>query len=171
MDPIPFNQVVLDVNTVLAAFHQAGVDFVIVGGIAAVLIGSPLATEDIDVTVPDDADALKATAEALTALGAQWRVPGLDEGFPPPRPLVGADLAGKLSVSFVTRAGFVDVILHHSDGADHSTLLLGAKTVQVYGKDVRVASLDSIIASKEAAARTKDAHSLPFLYELRKRLS
>lgn len=54
--------------------------FVLVGGVAAQLNGSPLTTEDVDLTPDQDAANLQRCAQALNALGAQWRVPGLTQG-------------------------------------------------------------------------------------------
>lgn len=168
-DPIPYAEVLLDVGTVLRTFAEHHAAYVLVGGIAAQLAGSPLSTEDIDLTPATDPDNLNRCAAALNALGAQWRVPGLTEGFPPPVPLTGEDLAGKMSAAFVTRHGFLDLVLTHSNGARYPDLVLDAVPVTVYDLVVNRASLDAMIAAKKAAGRSKDVHALPFLQELRRR--
>lgn len=167
--PLPFGDVLLDIERVLRTLVRHGVRFVLVGGVASLLHGSPLPTEDVDVTPERSADNLAALAAALRDLGAQWCVEGLDAGFPPVRPIAGADLEGKLSAALVTPAGFVDVVLVHSDGARFEQLVADAVVYELYGLAVPVASLDAIIASKQAAARPKDARALPFLDELRRR--
>lgn len=168
-DPIGFGEVLLDIEAVLRALADHDVQYVLVGGLAAQLAGSPLTTEDIDLTPSTDPGNLARCAAALNALGAQWRVPGLTEGFPPPRPLDGGDLEGKLSLSFVTRQGFVDLVLTHSDGAQYADLQPDAVAVTVYGITLSRASLDALISAKAAADRDKDRRALPFLEELRRR--
>ena len=167
--PIPFSDVLLDIEVILQAFADHGVDFVLVGGVAAQLHGSPLTTEDVDLTPSADAANLQRCAAALTALGSQWRVPGLTEGFPPPVPLRGADIGHQTSASFVTRSGFIDVVIRHSDGAGYADLQPRATTEVVYGITLAIAGLDAIISAKEAAGRDKDERALPILHELRAR--
>jgi hypothetical protein len=168
-DPLPIRDALLDIRRILDVLAVHDVDFVVVGGIAAVLAGSPLATEDFDLTPAAEMDNLERLAAALNDLGAQWRVPGLDEGFPPPQPLSAAVLTGMQSAAFVTRAGLVDVVLRHSDGAGHREVAADASSQTVHGHPVRVASLDRLISSKTAADRDKDRRALPLLRELRRR--
>lgn len=168
-DPIRFGDVLLDVASILQVLEDRRVAYVLVGGIAGQLAGSPLTTEDLDLTSAADADNLDRCAAALRDLGAQWRVPGLTEGFPPPTPLTGADLAGKMSLEFVTRHGFLDLVLTHSDGSRYQDLSPDAVDVALYGHNVARASLPSLIASKSAAGRDKDVRALPFLHELLRR--
>lgn len=168
---IAFGDVRLDIAALLGALVRHDVRFVLVGGIAAVLHGSPLPTEDVDVTPDRDPGNLERLAEALRDLGAQWRVEGLAQGFPPVRPWSGADLEGKLSLAFVTPAGFLDVVLVHSDGARYEELEAAATRQQVYGLTVSVAALDAIRSAKQAASRPKDQRALPFLDELARRRS
>lgn len=159
----------LDIEVILRAFADHRVAFVLVGGVAAQLAGSPLTTEDVDLTPADELHNLARAAAALSSLGAQWRVPGLREGFPPPAPLSADDLRGRMSLAFVTRHGFVDIVLRHSDGASYAHLVGDARTLTIYGLEVAVAGVDAIISAKEAAGRDKDARALPFLYELQRR--
>lgn len=168
-EPLRIRDALLDVRRIVAALAAHHVDYVIVGGIAAVLAGSPLATEDFELTPSAHADNLERVAAALNDLGAQWRVPGLDEGFPAPEPLRAEFLSEMLSAAFVTTAGLVDVVLRHSDGADHRPIAAGASSMTVHGHVVRVASLDHLISAKTAADRGKDRRALPLLLELRRR--
>lgn len=168
-EPIQFSKVLLNIEAILRAFADRDVKFVLVGGVAAQLNGSPLTTEDVDLTPEDDPANLTRCAQALNSLGAQWRVPGLTEGFPPPAPLAGADIGQKVSASFVTRSGFIDIVVRHSDGADYSKLIPGAMAQTVYGITLAVASIEALISAKEAAGRDKDERALPFLHDLQAR--
>jgi hypothetical protein len=63
----------LDVEAILGALDRHGVDYVLIGGIAARLHGSPLLTEDVDITPALDRPNLARLAEALTELEARLR--------------------------------------------------------------------------------------------------
>lgn len=168
-DPLPFGQVRLDVRRILSALAVHDVRYVLVGGMAAVLHGTPLPTEDVDVTPEPSSGNLARLAVALEQLGAQWRVQGLAEGFPPVRPLSADDLYGKLSASFVTPVGFLDVVMVHSDGARYEALVVDSEPFQVFGLEVAVAALAAIRSAKRAAGRCRDLRALPFLDELIRR--
>jgi hypothetical protein len=73
-------------------------------------------------------------------------------------------------MSFVTSAGIVDVVLEPLGTGGHDRLVEDAVTFEVFGIRVAVASLDQIIASKEAASRPKDRAHLDVLHELRDEL-
>jgi hypothetical protein len=59
-----------DPEAVLAALEQEGVRYVVIGGLAAVLHGSPLLTQGIDICPAADAENLKRLAKALRNIGA-----------------------------------------------------------------------------------------------------
>ena len=57
----------------LTRLHDAGVEMVIIGGVAAVLHGSTLVTEDLDVCCPMDEKNLSKMLEVLKPLHAKFR--------------------------------------------------------------------------------------------------
>lgn len=156
---------------VLATLHAHEVDFVLVGGLAAVAHGSSLATADVDITPSRRIDNLERLATALRALGARLRVASDPEGVP--FPVDAAFLAAQpLMLNLVTEAGDVDLTFAPSafpDGYDQ--LLPTAVMVRlVDGSETSVAALDDVIASKQAAGRDKDLAALPYLRELRRQI-
>ena len=58
---------------ILELFEAHGVEYVVVGGVAAVLQGAPVTTFDIDALVRVDADNADRLVAALTALEAHYR--------------------------------------------------------------------------------------------------
>jgi len=58
--------------------------------------------------------------------------------------------------TFSTRLGSVDLLAYPAGSPPYDRLRDGAMTIDVRGQTVRVASLDHLIAMKEAAGRTKD---------------
>ena len=70
-DPPP-----LSADEILRRLVERGVDFVVIGGIAAVLQGSARNTFDLDICFATDDANLTALGEVLTGLGA--RLKGVD---------------------------------------------------------------------------------------------
>lgn len=154
----------LDVAAVLGALRRHDVKFVLIGGMAAVVHGSPFPTEDIDVTPERSGDNLARLSEALRDLGAKVRVPDSDDGLPFGH---GAgSLAGVSVWNLTTQHGDLDIsfVPNGTDGYDD--LVREASETHVFGLTVMVASLADIIRSKQAANRPKDQRVLPTLREL-----
>lgn len=156
---------------VLEVLHRHEVEFVLVGGLAAVAHGSSLATADVDITPDRRAPNLERLAAALRELGARLRVDGDPDGVP--FPVDAAFLAAQPQVlNLVTVAGDVDLTFVPAgfDGG-YDELLPRAVTVSLVDEaDTAIAALDDVIASKEAAGRAKDLAALPYLRELRRQI-
>ena len=145
-------------------------DYVVVGGFASVILGSPLPTEDIDLLPDRSQENLERLARALNRMNAMIRtgaeaVPAhIDSSFLANMPFM---------LNLVTDYGIVDLTFAPSGPL---------RGFQGWNKDasseeisdglvIRVASLDDIIASKRAANREKDLRALPYLESLRDTLN
>ena len=62
-------------DAVFAALHDAGVRYLVVGGVAVVLQGHVRTTVDLDLVVGLSTDNLTAAVTALTGLGLEPRLP------------------------------------------------------------------------------------------------
>ena len=146
-----------------------GVKYVVLGGFAAVVHGSPVPTEDIDVIPARDSENLERLAQALQQMNAAIRTSDgpvhtrIDAGFI-------ANMPNMLNL--VTDFGDMDLVfnpagrLHGYEQWNESAVLAHLAP----GLVVSVAALDDIIASKTAANRVKDQRSLPYLESLRDEL-
>jgi hypothetical protein len=152
----------LDSETLLRALAEHGVDFCVIGALAAWLQGSGAATVDLDVMPRRDLENAERLAAALNALGARER----DE--PSARTLEGADFLGWQPRHFETDAGLLDVVPSAAAIGGYEDVA----TVELRLGDfsVRVATLDEVIASKEKLGRPKDQAALPALYAAREAL-
>ncbi len=159
---------VFDPQEIIAVLDRHQVRYVIVGAVAARLHGSPLLTEDIDLTPHLSTDNLQRLADALAELDARLAAPGAQEGLK--IPLDAATFASPV-MKFLTRAGEVDVVLEPLRAGGYEQLVQRAATYEVFGTRIRVASLRDIIASKEASDRPKDRAHLELLRELSEELS
>ena len=60
-----------DLESLLQALHEAGVDFIVVGGAAVVLHGAPVTTQDVDIVPRVDADNIARLMTLLEELDAR----------------------------------------------------------------------------------------------------
>lgn len=153
----------LNIPEIVRVLVDHGVSFVIIGGAAGVLHGSPLPTQDIDVVPRNDRENLGRLSAALRELDARVRV-GDDE------PLAfahdAASLASAVFWNLTTVHGDLDITFTPSGTAGYPDLIHDAMSTSLDGIAVKVASLADIIRSKEAAGRDKDRRALPILREL-----
>lgn len=151
---------------ICAILNEEGVDYVVVGGFAAVIRGSSLPTRDIDVVPARSTENLDRLGRALRRMGAQIRT----DGDPVPAPLDGPFLANMpLMLNLVTQFGEMDLTFVPAGRAGGYDGWRVAATLEELsdGISVVVASLDDIIDSKRAANRPKDQMALPYLESLR----
>lgn len=154
-------------DELIRVLHAHEVCFVLIGGLAATLHGSAHPTFDVDIT-PDPTPAnLARLSTALRALDARVRVDGIPDGLPFDHD--ASSLANITMLNLVTRAGDLDIAMHPAGIANFADWDAHAIDLVVLGVPVRVARLDEIIRSKEAAGRDKDRITLPLLRALRDR--
>ena len=158
----------LDAEGILAVLHRHQVRYVVIGGMAGILHGSGLTTNDLDVTPARDDNNLQNLCAALEELEAKLRV---SEGPAVPFPF-NPGFLGQLSIATLrTRLGDLDVCFRPTApgrGASFTFEDLERNAIVIeLDHPVLVAGLDDVIASKEAAGRTKDLSTLGTLYRLR----
>ena len=142
----------LDAGEILRRLVERGVDFVVIGGIAAVLQGSARNTFDLDICFATDDANLSALGDVLVALGAQLK--GVEEEVlfvPDRRTLRQIEL-----LTLVTSLGELDVLTRPPGAPTYPDLRRRADRYDVGGFNVSVASVDDLIAMKQAAGRPKD---------------
>ncbi len=162
-DPPP-----LDPAGVIAALERHRVRYVVIGGVAAQLHGSPAPTRGLDLTPDRSASNLARLAAALASIEAREWVPGF--GYPLQMPMDRRRLAGDRVLLTQTRHGRVDVVpAPHGVPVGYDELEPRARRVSVYGADVTVARLDDLVRSHAAAGRGKDKLALSRLIDLRLR--
>ena len=146
---------------ILEALQRHDVRYVVVGAVAAIAQGSPLPTEDIDVTPASDLANLERLAAALQDLEARLRVPDKPEGVP--FPFDPTYLAGNEIWNLVTPHGDLDVIFVPAGTEGYDDLKRDAILVDFGEIQAPMASLVDVIRSKQASSRAKDHAQLPAL--------
>lgn len=151
-------------DALLRRLTAAGVDFVVIGGYAAIAHGASVLTSDLDICfAPDDAN-LDALGRVLIDLDARLR--GIDEDVPfvPD----AATLRRIMVLILDTADGPLDVLVEPSGAPRYEVLRRRAERLDLGGFAVLVASLDDLIAMKAAAGRPKDLMVLAELEAIRR---
>jgi hypothetical protein len=160
----------LDPETLFRALAEHKVAYVLIGGLAANLYGSPLVTNDADICPSRARDNLERLAAALRDLDARIRTLAEPEGLEFARD--AEFLENTRMVNMQTRAGDFDISFEPGGFArGYDELVEHAVDFTVFGVRVPVAALRDIIAGKEATNRAKDQAALPHLYALEDELA
>jgi len=136
----------------LTRLVERGVDFVVIGGVAALLHGSAQLTTDLDITYATDETNLEVLGEVLISLGARLRGVDDDVPFVPD----GRTLRHTQILCLQTDAGILDVLAGPDGAPPYATLRTRAERHRIGELPVLVASIDDLIAMKRAAGRPKD---------------
>ena len=155
---------VFDAPGIVRKLVSQHVEFVVVGGLAMAVHGSAYLTKDLDVCYHRTAANLAALAAALAPLHPYLR------GVPPGLPfrLDVPTLQAGLNFTLNTDLGDLDLLGEVSGIGDYSQALAQSQEKALFGMQVRVLTLDGLIAAKKAAGRNKDRNHLLELEELKK---
>ena len=142
----------MDFRALLAALAEADVDFVVVGGVAAVLQGAPTTTFDLDVVHSREPGSCSRLGSALMRLEACYR-----EHLPRRLQPREEDLLGPGHHLLMTSAGPLDLLGRVVGGREYGDLLAHAVWLDLdEGLRVRVLDLETLIALKQELGREKD---------------
>ncbi len=145
---------------VLRTLGKHGVEFVVVGGVAAVLQGAPISTFDLDVVHSRSADNISRLLRALKELEAFYRTQ-------PQRRLKPNEshLSSPGHQLLTTCFGPLDLLGEIAAGYKYEKILSESVAIQV-GKEltVRVLNLEALIKIKEQLGEDKDRAVIPVLH-------
>jgi hypothetical protein len=156
-------------EVVIETLNRHAVCYVLIGGVAATLHGSPLRTGDTNICPARDMANLDRLAAALRELRARIRTEGADGGLPfacDARFLATVEL-----LNLETEAGEVDVAFSPPGTGGYAELAARQQHFDLGGIVAPTAALDDIIRSKAAADRPKDRDALPLLRELARQIA
>ena len=156
----------LAAGELLAALRDADVHFVLIGGLAAQVHGSPSLTLDVDVCHSLEREDLDRLAGCLRDLAAFRR--DMPAGVDAPLDVRALSASGVLTLR--TRHGDLDLLANPDPSFDYPTLAAGSIRAEILGVEIAVASLDDLMAMKRAAGRPKDLIELEILGALREEI-
>jgi hypothetical protein len=142
----------LRIRHFMEVLDRHAVDFVVIGGIAGIVHGSAYPTFDFDVLYARDEGNLRRMAAALEELQVTQRGAPADLPFQ----VDARTLAAGCNFTFDSKYGKFDILGEAAGMRDYETVRADAKREEVWGVQVRVASIDDLIRMKRAAGRAKD---------------
>lgn len=154
----------LDAEELLRRLTARGVDFVVIGGIAAVLWGSPRMTFDLDICFALDDGNLEALGSVLVELGASLKGVADEVPFVPD----AATLRRVELLTLSTSAGELDLLAQPPGAPDYNSLRRRASRVDIGDFHVLVSSIEDLIAMKRAGGRNKDLADIDELEAIRR---
>ena len=151
-----------NIEKLLKALYDQGVEFVIIGGAAAVLHGSAYVTGDLDVCYSREKENLKKLATALAPFKASLR------GAPKNLPFrLDADsLKSGLNFTLTADLGDLDLLGEVAGLGGYADVLSFSEELELFGMRCKVLTLVGLITSKRAVSRAKDLRLLPELEAL-----
>ncbi len=147
----------------LERLNKHAVEYVLVGGVAAVVHGSQLVTGDVDICAPLDAPNLARIVAALSDLQTKFRMTPDRR----PLPLEPEELAGFKNLYLETDLGQLDILSEIAGVGDYSAVALHTVTLDLGGTTCRVLDLDALILSKKALGRPRDLQAVIELEAIR----
>ncbi|MFK8017855.1 MAG: hypothetical protein AB8G17_20710 [Gammaproteobacteria bacterium] len=145
---------------ILRLLNDYEVEYIVVGGVAAVIHGAPVTTFDLDALIRVSDENAKKLVGALDQLGARYR-----ENQSIIRPTEKDIVAGG-HLLLMTRAGPLDVLGYI--GARDTYDSLKGSTIEVATESgaFRVLALDELVRQKKVTNRAKDRAVLDILEAL-----
>lgn len=156
-----------DPKAILGRLREGGVRFVVIGGIAGTLHGSPYPTSDVDICAADDGSNLERLAATLRSLGAkEW---DSRKEIEIEREWSAETLRVDKTWFLMTPFGQLDVLFEPAGTRGYAELVREAVEYEVAGGPIAVAHMEDLIRMKEVANRDRDLQVLPTLRKLAER--
>ena len=151
-----------DLLAFVRILSDAGVDYVIVGGVAANIHGALRTTLDLDIVYSRVPANIARLAHALSPYQPYLR------GAPPGLPFVldEATIHRGLNFTLTTTLGDLDLLGEVTGGGRFEALLAHAEPVELEERRCWVVTLPTLIGLKRAAGRPRDRESLAELEAL-----
>lgn len=147
---------------ILEVLNHHEVEYIVVGGVAAVIHGAPTTTFDLDALVRVNQANAERLTRALAQLQARFR-----EHRQTIRPTTEDILAGG-HLLLITKAGPLDVLGFIGDRQRYEDLLDASSEVAMNLGPIRVLNLETLIAEKKRMGRAKDLAAIELLEEVLK---
>jgi hypothetical protein len=157
----------LDIQGLLEQLGAAGVDYIVIGGVAVGFHGYVRATKDLDVVPGPSRQNLERLAALLRSLNAELDGAGDFDAGELPDPLDPEVLAQGGNWVLQTRLGRFDLMQWQGERELWEMLSPAAVEVDLDGVLVKVAGYEDLIALKEEAGRPGDLEDLERLRQAR----
>lgn len=138
---------------------EARIEFIVVGGVAAVMLGAPITTADVDIVHKRTPENVQRLLSLLRDLNAYMRFDLANRKLFPSE----AHLMGHGHVNLATEIGPIDLLCELAMGEGYEQILDDTELVESGDLKLRVLSLPRLAAVKAAAGRPKDRLAIPVI--------
>ena len=145
---------------ILRVLNKHEVEYLVVGGVAAVIHGAPMTTFDLDALIRVSSANAQKILKALDELDARFR-----EHAETIRPSE-RDLTAGGHLLLMTNAGPLDVLGFAGHGHTYEDLVSSSDTVDTSAGEVQVVDLETLISLKRELGRAKDVAAVELLEEV-----
>jgi hypothetical protein len=154
--------VITNYGKLLQILTEGGVEFVLIGGVAANLHGSARATFDVDLVYCRTRENIQRLVRALAPYNAYLR------GAPPGLPFKFDEqtVRNGLNFTLVTTLGALDLLGEVIGGGNYEQLRPHTVQFEAFGVRCFCVTLERLIQLKRAAGRPKDLESVAELQAL-----
>jgi hypothetical protein len=159
------DQAGLNLSSILEGLVRADINFILVGGLAAVVQGAPVTTMDVDIVYERSPENIARLFAFLKSIKAIYRRPD-DQVIRPKED----DFIEMVHALFTTRLGPLDVLAGIEKGQTYEDLLAHTVEIEFRGRTVCVLDLRTLIALKKGTQDPKDKQRLPVLEETLRQL-
>jgi hypothetical protein len=143
--------------------NQAGVEYVVIGGVAMVAHGSAYVTFDFDVCYRRSKENIEKLCAALRPFHIRLRGPRENLPFQ----FDAKTIQNGLNFTFTTDIGDIDLLAEVAGIGSYDAVLAVSLLKEVAAMPCRILSLNALIQSKRAAGREKDLATLKELQALK----
>ncbi len=147
-----------DFFEILTVLSKHEVEFIVVGGVCAVIQGAPITTFDVDIVHSRKPENLERLLSALEELDAFYR----EKKEQRLRPKL-SHISSKGHHLLMTRFGPLDLLGIIGKDHDFEDLIQETDKIQIEDVEVCVLTLEKLIDVKEETARDKDNYMLAML--------
>ena len=146
----------VDLAQVIPPLVRANVDFILIGGMAAILHGSARVTFDVDVVYSRTHENIERLSIALAPHRSYLR------NAPPGLPFAWdtKTIRDGLNFTLTTDLGDIDLLGEVVGGETYNDLLSHSFEVKAFGVRFKCLDLPTLIRIKEAAGRPKDREAI-----------
>ena len=155
----------VDLGAILEGLLEADIDFILVGGLAAVVQGAPVTTMDVDIVHNRSPENIAKLVAFLKSIEAFHRRPD-DKVIEPNE----GDISGTGHSLFTTRLGALDVLAVIEEGRAYEDLLEHTVEIDFRAHIIRVLDLEMLIQLKKKSKNAKDMPRLPIFEETLRQL-
>ena len=151
---------------ILKRLYNHQVEYILVGGMACVVHGSQVVTQDVDICSPLTAENLSRLCAALADIHPRFR---MTQDLRP-LPETPEELKDYKNLYLLTDVGQLDVLSEIAGIGKYSEVRKRSIQVDLAGTPVLVLDLDTLILAKKAMDTPKDRQAVIELSAIRERL-